>query len=101
MFPPPGLWVVLTSCDYELQNVDVFNPYFLRDIDETSWKSLSGVRANKRILQLVPDLEVNVDFFMKKLFFLFGFSSFWVKGKIFLLDVFAIDDRYRMDARGC
>lgn len=40
-----------------LENVDVLNPFFLRDIDETSWKSLSGVRANKRILQLVPDLE--------------------------------------------
>ncbi|XP_021906759.1 nuclear poly(A) polymerase 3 [Carica papaya] len=38
-------------------NVDVLNPFFLRNIDETSWKSLSGVRANKHILQLVPDLE--------------------------------------------
>ncbi|KAK9288517.1 hypothetical protein L1049_016976 [Liquidambar formosana] len=39
------------------ENVDILNPFFLRDIDETSWKSLSGVRANKRILQLVPNLE--------------------------------------------
>ncbi|EOA32034.1 hypothetical protein CARUB_v10015278mg [Capsella rubella] len=39
-------------------NVDVLNPFFLRDIDETSWKSLSGVRANKFILQLVPSLEL-------------------------------------------
>ncbi|XP_020887452.1 nuclear poly(A) polymerase 3 isoform X2 [Arabidopsis lyrata subsp. lyrata] len=39
-------------------NVDVLNPFFLRDIDETSWKSLSGVRANKCILQLVPSLEL-------------------------------------------
>ncbi|KAL5782097.1 hypothetical protein ACOSP7_007126 [Xanthoceras sorbifolium] len=39
------------------ENVDVLDPFFLRDIDETSWKSLSGVRANKCILQLVPDLE--------------------------------------------
>lgn len=62
-FPSPGLWLVLTSCDCELQNVDVLNPFFLRDLDETSWKSLSGVRANKCILQLVPDLEVNVDIF--------------------------------------
>ncbi|XP_050215541.1 nuclear poly(A) polymerase 3 [Mercurialis annua] len=38
-------------------NVDVLNPFFLRNIDETSWKSLSGVRANQQILQLVPDLE--------------------------------------------
>ncbi|KAJ7980423.1 putative Poly(A) polymerase [Quillaja saponaria] len=39
------------------QNVDVLNPYFMRNIDDTSWKSLSGVRANKCILQLVPDLK--------------------------------------------
>ncbi|XP_019093833.1 PREDICTED: nuclear poly(A) polymerase 3-like [Camelina sativa] len=39
-------------------NVDVLNPFFLRDIDETSWKSLSGVRANKCILRLVPSLEL-------------------------------------------
>ncbi|KAK7856708.1 nuclear poly(A) polymerase 3 [Quercus suber] len=39
------------------ENVDVLNPFFLRDIDETSLKSLSGVRANKRILQLVPNVE--------------------------------------------
>ncbi|OAY56161.1 hypothetical protein MANES_03G207200v8 [Manihot esculenta] len=38
-------------------NVDVLNPLFLRNIDETSWKSLSGVRANQRILQLIPNLE--------------------------------------------
>ncbi|XP_017975784.1 PREDICTED: LOW QUALITY PROTEIN: nuclear poly(A) polymerase 3 [Theobroma cacao] len=39
------------------ENVDIFNPFFLSDIDETGWKSLSGVRANKRICQLVPNLE--------------------------------------------
>ncbi|XP_059429177.1 nuclear poly(A) polymerase 3 [Corylus avellana] len=39
------------------ENVDILNPFFLEDIDEMSWKSLSGVRANKRIVQLVPDLE--------------------------------------------
>ncbi|GAB4842984.1 hypothetical protein Ancab_012962 [Ancistrocladus abbreviatus] len=38
-------------------NVDLLNPMFLNDIDETSWKSLSGVRVNKRILQLVPNME--------------------------------------------
>ncbi|GAV71686.1 PAP_RNA-bind domain-containing protein/PAP_central domain-containing protein, partial [Cephalotus follicularis] len=38
-------------------NVDVLDPFFFRDIDETSWKSLSGVRANKCILQLVPNLQ--------------------------------------------
>ncbi|XWS53489.1 hypothetical protein CRYUN_Cryun10bG0005600 [Craigia yunnanensis] len=39
------------------ENVDIFNPSFLRGIDETGWKSLSGVRANKQICQLVPNLE--------------------------------------------
>ncbi|KAF2547663.1 hypothetical protein F2Q70_00023854 [Brassica cretica] len=38
-------------------NVDVLNPFFLRDIDETSWRSLSGVRANQCILQIVPSVE--------------------------------------------
>ncbi|KAG9154590.1 hypothetical protein Leryth_017346 [Lithospermum erythrorhizon] len=39
------------------EDVDIFNPYFLRNIDETSWKSLSGVRANKSLLLLVPNVE--------------------------------------------
>lgn len=39
------------------ENVDIFNPYFLRNIDETSWKSLSGVRANKSLLLVVPNVE--------------------------------------------
>ncbi|KAL0744257.1 hypothetical protein Bca4012_085770 [Brassica carinata] len=39
-------------------NVDVLNPFFLRDIDETSWRSLSGVRANQCILQIVPSVEL-------------------------------------------
>ncbi|WCJ23270.1 poly(A) polymerase 3 [Euphorbia peplus] len=38
-------------------NLDVLNPFFLKNIDETSWKSLSGVLANQQILQLVPNLE--------------------------------------------
>ncbi|OIW13755.1 hypothetical protein TanjilG_17934 [Lupinus angustifolius] len=42
---------------YVPENVDILNPFFLRNIDDTSWKSLSGVRANKRILQLVPNVE--------------------------------------------
>ncbi|XP_059280804.1 nuclear poly(A) polymerase 3-like isoform X1 [Lycium ferocissimum] len=40
------------------EDVDVFNPFFLKNIDDTSWKSLSGVRANRRILQLVPNVEI-------------------------------------------
>ncbi|KAE8703709.1 Nuclear poly(A) polymerase 3 [Hibiscus syriacus] len=39
------------------ENLDIFDPLFLRDIDETGWKSLSGVCANRRICQLVPNLE--------------------------------------------
>ncbi|CAN8260251.1 unnamed protein product [Cochlearia groenlandica] len=39
-------------------DVDMLNPFFLRDIDETSWKSLSGVCANKCILQIVPSIEL-------------------------------------------
>lgn len=44
--------------EFDLQNVDILNPLFLNGIDETSWKSLSGVRANNSILQLVPDVKV-------------------------------------------
>ncbi|XP_057470873.1 nuclear poly(A) polymerase 3-like isoform X2 [Actinidia eriantha] len=40
------------------ENVDILNPYFMRGIDETSWRSLSGVHANKCILQLLPNMEV-------------------------------------------
>ncbi|KAJ9555000.1 hypothetical protein OSB04_009614 [Centaurea solstitialis] len=40
------------------EDVDILNPFFLNGIDETSWKSLSGVRANNSILQLVPDVKV-------------------------------------------
>lgn len=53
---------IVTCWACELQNVDILNPLFLEDIDEKSWKSLSGVRANKRIAQLVPDLGVKADF---------------------------------------
>ncbi|MBA0784618.1 hypothetical protein Gotri_025498, partial [Gossypium trilobum] len=40
-----------------LENLDILNPVFLRDIDETGWKSLSRVLANTRICRLVPDLK--------------------------------------------
>ncbi|XP_076898210.1 nuclear poly(A) polymerase 3-like isoform X1 [Bidens hawaiensis] len=40
------------------ENVDILNPLFLNGIDETSWKSLSGLRANNSILQLVPDVKI-------------------------------------------
>lgn len=41
----------------KLQFVDIFDPYLVVS-NETSWRSLSGVRANIRILQLVPSLKV-------------------------------------------
>ncbi|PIN10604.1 Polynucleotide adenylyltransferase [Handroanthus impetiginosus] len=40
------------------ENVDVFNSLFLININEICWRSLSGVRANKSILQHVPNLQV-------------------------------------------
>ncbi|KAL6990121.1 Nuclear poly(A) polymerase 3 [Sarracenia purpurea var. burkii] len=40
------------------ENVDIVNPFFLRDIDETSWRSLSGVHANECILRLLPNMEI-------------------------------------------
>ncbi|KAI8005416.1 Nuclear poly(A) polymerase 3 [Camellia lanceoleosa] len=40
------------------ENVDILNPFFLSNIDETSWRSLSGVHANKCILRLLPNMEV-------------------------------------------
>ncbi|KAL6548185.1 hypothetical protein OROGR_008606 [Orobanche gracilis] len=43
---------------YVPENVDVLNPLFSSNIDDISSRSLSGVRANKRILQLVTNLEV-------------------------------------------
>ncbi|RZC49765.1 hypothetical protein C5167_018188, partial [Papaver somniferum] len=43
-------------------NVDILNPFILENIDETSWKCSSGVRANMKILQLVPNLEVGHSF---------------------------------------
>ncbi|GMP41612.1 hypothetical protein CsSME_00011657 [Camellia sinensis var. sinensis] len=40
-------------------NVDILNSFFLSNIDETSWRSLSGVHANKCILRLLPNIEVS------------------------------------------
>ncbi|KAG4157408.1 hypothetical protein ERO13_D02G060800v2 [Gossypium hirsutum] len=48
---------LLTYGSYGLGNLDILNPVFLRDIDETGWKSLSRVLANTQICRLVPDLK--------------------------------------------
>ncbi|XP_073312119.1 nuclear poly(A) polymerase 3-like [Primulina huaijiensis] len=39
------------------EDVDVFNPFIFANMDEISWRSLSGVRANRSIFQLVPGIE--------------------------------------------
>ena len=53
--------------------MDIFNPSFLRGIDETGWKSLSGVRANKQICHLVPNLEV----LNASVFFFCNYDGIW------------------------
>ncbi|KAI3825524.1 hypothetical protein L1987_07014 [Smallanthus sonchifolius] len=40
------------------ENVDISNPSFIKDIDETSWTSFAGVRVKNRILQIVPDVKI-------------------------------------------
>nr|XP_043607987.1 nuclear poly(A) polymerase 3 [Erigeron canadensis] len=40
------------------ENVDIHDPLFVKDIDETSWNSLSGIREMNSILQLVPDVKI-------------------------------------------
>ncbi|RWR76419.1 nuclear polyA polymerase 3 [Cinnamomum micranthum f. kanehirae] len=38
------------------ENVNLFDPFFLQRIDEKNLRNLSGVHANMRILELVPNL---------------------------------------------
>ncbi|KAJ9546351.1 hypothetical protein OSB04_018894 [Centaurea solstitialis] len=40
------------------ESVDILDPSFVKDVDETSWKSLCGVRVKNSILQLVPDVKI-------------------------------------------
>ncbi|KAI3805522.1 hypothetical protein L1987_27973 [Smallanthus sonchifolius] len=65
MFKFEGISVDLPYAQLQVttvpKNVDILNPLFLNGIDETSWKSLSGVRANNSILQLVPDVIFIMD----------------------------------------
>ncbi|EMS51794.1 Poly(A) polymerase [Triticum urartu] len=37
--------------------INTSSPQYLRKLDSRSWKSLSGVRVNEQIVQLVPDQE--------------------------------------------
>ena len=41
-----------------LQAINSSSPQFLRKLDSRSWRSLSGVRVNEQIVQLVPNAEV-------------------------------------------
>uniref|UniRef100_A0A453ALU8 polynucleotide adenylyltransferase n=1 Tax=Aegilops tauschii subsp. strangulata TaxID=200361 RepID=A0A453ALU8_AEGTS len=40
-----------------VQAINTSSPQYLRRLDSRSWKSLSGVRVNEQIVQLVPDQE--------------------------------------------
>ncbi|KAF5943466.1 hypothetical protein HYC85_017543 [Camellia sinensis] len=42
----------------QLKNVDILNPFFLRNIDETSWRSLFGVHVLS--LTVVPAISIVV-----------------------------------------
>ncbi|XP_039797292.1 nuclear poly(A) polymerase 3-like isoform X2 [Panicum virgatum] len=44
-------------CIATLQAINMFCPRLLQKIDERSWRSLSGVRVNEKIVQLVPNSE--------------------------------------------
>ncbi|KAI8004638.1 Nuclear poly(A) polymerase 3 [Camellia lanceoleosa] len=52
------LWRFDLPC-YDLQNVDILNPFFRSNIDEKSWRSLSRVHANKCILRLLLNMEIS------------------------------------------
>jgi poly(A) polymerase Pap1 len=41
-----------------LQAINTFSTQLLQKIDTRSWRSLSGVRVNEQIVQLVPNAEV-------------------------------------------
>ncbi|KAF7821424.1 nuclear poly(A) polymerase 3-like [Senna tora] len=45
------------SLESDIDVLYILNPLFMRNIDDRSRKSLSIVCANKRILQLAPNLE--------------------------------------------
>lgn len=73
----------------KLQFVDIFDPYLVVS-NETSWRSLSGVRANIRILQLVPSLKVwPLFYFIRKIHCVSAFfCPFW---NIYFCLVYVID----------
>ena len=45
---------------YTVQAIRAFDPYVLENVDGASWKCLSGVCVNRQIIQLVPNMKVNL-----------------------------------------
>jgi hypothetical protein len=41
-----------------MQAIHAFDPCVLENVDGASWKCLSGVRVNRQIIQLVPNMKV-------------------------------------------
>ncbi|OEL30644.1 Nuclear poly(A) polymerase 3 [Dichanthelium oligosanthes] len=42
---------------YTVQAIHAFDPRVLENVDGASWRCLSGVRANRQIIQLVPNMK--------------------------------------------
>ena len=45
---------------YTMQAIRAFDPRVLENVDGASWKCLSGVCVNRQIIQLVPNMKVNL-----------------------------------------
>lgn len=48
---------VLTSC-LVMQAIHAFDPRLLAVVNDPSWRCLSGVRVNRQIMQLLPNIKV-------------------------------------------
>ncbi|KAK1435879.1 hypothetical protein QVD17_01651 [Tagetes erecta] len=57
-----GILINLTFAKLQVtavpESVDISEPSFIKDIDETSWNSFSGVRVKNSILHIVPDVKI-------------------------------------------
>ena len=56
---------------YTMQAIRAFDPRVLENVDGASWKCLSGVCVNRQIIQLVPNMKVNLIRFIHILLSLF------------------------------
>jgi hypothetical protein len=43
---------------YTVQAMHAFDPHVLENVDGPSWRCLSGLHANRQIIQLVPNMKV-------------------------------------------